>query len=66
MKKNLGSLDRIIRIVLVVVLTAAFITRAASGFWGILAISLGSVLVLSIVLNWCPIYALFGIKTCKK
>ncbi len=66
MKNNISSLDRILRIVLVVLLTAAFITRAAAGIYGILAISLGSVLVLSIVLNWCPIYALFGINSCKK
>ena len=59
MKKNVGGIDRTLRIMLGLVL----IGLAASGtvgWWGYL----GVVPLLTGLIGWCPPYALFGWNTC--
>ncbi|MBL4627048.1 MAG: DUF2892 domain-containing protein [Roseicyclus sp.] len=58
--RNLGTYDRIARLVvggLLVVLAAT----GTIGIWG----WLGAIFVATAVLNFCPIYRIFGLKTCK-
>ena len=65
MNKNMGTLDRIIRLVVVVIIAALYFTGQISG---IAATILGIVAVAFLVtslLGWCPIYLPFGISTCK-
>ena len=60
MKKNVGGIDRTLRIVLGLVL----IGLAASGtvgWWGYL----GVVPLLTGPIGWCPPYALLGWNTCS-
>jgi hypothetical protein len=60
MHKNIGTLDRALRIVVGLALIALAATGAA-GPWGwIGVVPLGTGLF-----SWCPAYNLFGIKTCK-
>jgi hypothetical protein len=60
MNKNVGSLDRALRIVAGLALIALAATGTV-GPWGWIGIvPLGTAL-----LGWCPAYTLFGIKTCK-
>ena len=58
--RNLGSADRIVRIVAgIVLLSLVFIgPQTAWGWLGV--IPLGTALA-----GWCPAYALFGVRTCK-
>jgi hypothetical protein len=59
MKANVGSIDRILRIVLGLVLMGlAFI--GTIGWWG----WLGAVALATGLVGWCPPYALLGISTC--
>ncbi len=60
MTQNLGKLDRLARLVLggVLVILAAF---GNIGIWGYL----GAILVATAFMNFCPIYRVFGIKTCQ-
>ena len=61
MKKNVGGIDRTLRIVLGLVL----IGLAASGtvgWWGYL----GVVPLLTGLIGWCPPYALLGWNTCSR
>ena len=60
MKRNLGTLDRVIRIVIGVALIAAAATGQI-GWWG----WLGAIPLLTGLFNFCPAYTLLGIKTCK-
>lgn len=64
MKKNMGSTDRIVRIVLAVILAALFFTNTVTGTLGIVLLVLAGVFVLTSVVSFCPLYAPFGIKTC--
>lgn len=60
MKANVGSIDRMLRVVVGLVLIGLAATGAV-GWWGWLGIiPLGTALV-----GWCPAYALLGIDSCK-
>ena len=60
--KNVGSVDKIIRIVLgVVLLSLLFILDGNIKFLGLI----GLVPLLTGVFGYCPLYSIFGIKTCK-
>ena len=59
MKNNVGSFDKIARIV--IGLAGAYYGYANESMWGLLAIiPLGTALMGS-----CPLYSIFGIGTCK-
>ena len=59
MKRNVGGIDRILRIVggLVLIALAATGTVGWWGWLGVVPLATGS-------LGWCPPYALLGINTC--
>ena len=60
MGKNVGTLDRIIRIVAGLALIAlVFVGPKTPWGW------IGVVPLVTALIGWCPAYTLFGIKTCK-
>lgn len=65
MKKNLGTLDKIIRITLALVLLGLYTTEIIAGTLGYIGLALASIFLLTSILNFCPLYAVVGIKTCK-
>ena len=65
MKKNMGSADRIIRIALAILFAALYFAGNVTGTLGLVLLVLGAVLLLTSVINFCPLYAIFGISTCK-
>lgn len=64
MKKNMGSLDKIIRIALAAVVVILYFTNVISGVFGIVLLVLAGVFVLTSLVSFCPLYAPFGISTC--
>lgn len=60
MTKNIGDIERIIRIVggLVLIALAATGTVGVWGWLGLVPLATGLV-------GWCPPYSLLGINTCK-
>lgn len=65
MKKNMSSLDRIVRIVIAAIAAYLYIGEIVPSPWGLIAIIAGGVLLATSVLNFCPLYRIFGISTCK-
>lgn len=65
MKNNVGTADRIIRIILAIVMAALYFTGTVTGTFGIVLVVLAGVFVLTSLIGFCPIYAILGIKTCK-
>lgn len=63
MKKNMGSLDRIIRIALVALVAVLYFTGVISGTWAIILGVVAVVLLLTSLVGVCPLYMLFGIST---
>ena len=66
MKKNMGSTDQIIRIILAIVFAALFFTGTISGTLGYVLLALGGIFVLTSVISFCPIYAIVGLNTCPR
>ncbi len=65
MKKNMGRNDRIIRVIIAVLVAALYFTNVITGVWGILLLIIAGVFVLTSMVSFCPLYAPFGISTCK-
>ena len=60
MKKNVGGIDRTLRIVIGLVLIGLAATGTV-GLWGYI----GNAPLLTGLVGWCPPYALLGWKTCS-
>ncbi len=66
MKKNMGSVDKIIRIIIAIVFAALYFMDMIPGTLGIILVVLATVFVLTSFISFCPFYILFGINTCSK
>lgn len=66
MKKNMGTADRAIRVVIALVLAGLYFGNVVGGTLGIVLLVLAGVFVLTSLISFCPLYLPFGIKTCKK
>jgi hypothetical protein len=60
MKKNVGSIERVIRVIAgIAILSFAFVgPQSPWAYLGIIPLATG-------LMGWCPAYALLGISTCK-
>lgn len=65
MKINMGSADRIIRLLLAAVFVALYFTGTITGTAGIVLLVLAGVFVLTSVVAFCPLYLPFGVRTCS-
>lgn len=64
MKKNMGSTDRILRIIIAAVFAILYFTGTVSGTLGLVLLILGAVFVLTSLMSFCPLYTIFGLSTC--
>ncbi|MEE4294402.1 MAG: DUF2892 domain-containing protein, partial [Xanthomonadales bacterium] len=60
MKKNVGNIERAIRIIVgLILISLVFIgPQSAWGWIGVIPLATG-------LIGWCPPYSLLGINTCK-
>ena len=65
MSVNVGSADRLIRIVLGLVLIILPFMSAWDTLGTIVSALIGAVLVVTALVRFCPAYRLLGIRTCK-
>ncbi len=66
MKKNVGSVDKVIRILIAAVIAVLFFMNVISGTLGIVLLAVAAILVLTSLFSFCPLYWLLGISTMKK
>jgi len=66
MKKNMGTIDKVIRILVAVVVVILYFTNVISGTLGIILLVLSAVFVATSLLSFCPLYLPLGISTRKK
>jgi len=64
MKKNMGNLDRIIRVLLAAVAAVLYFTNMLTGTLGIVALVVAVVFLLTSAVGFCPLYRLVGLSTC--
>ena len=65
MKKNMNSLDRVVRILLAVAFAVLYFTGTVTGTIGLVLLVLGGVFLFTALVSYCPLYAIFGLSTCK-
>lgn len=66
MKTNMGSADRVIRIIIAIVILGLYFTDIISGTTAIIGLVLAGIFILTSFLRFCPLYLPFGISTKKK
>lgn len=66
MKKNLGSADRFIRVMMAVAVAALYFTNIISGTVAIVLLILAAVFVITSLVGFCPLYLPFGLTTLRK
>jgi len=64
MKKNMGNIDRGIRVIVAIVIAALYFTGTLTGTLGIILLVLAGVFVLTSFVSFCPLYTLIGASTC--
>ncbi len=66
MTKNMGSLDRIIRVILAGLVVALYYANVISGTTAIILLILAVVFILTSLVSFCPLYLPFGLSTIRK
>ncbi|WP_304197490.1 DUF2892 domain-containing protein [Flavobacterium alvei] len=66
MKKNMGSADRISRILFAIVIGVLYFTKAIEGTAALILGAFAIVFLLTSLISFCPLYVPLGISTCKK
>ena len=65
MTKNMGIADRVIRVLVAIAITLLYMNGVITGTLGIVLLIVGGIFLATSLINFCPLYALFGISTCK-
>ncbi|HQE33618.1 MAG TPA: DUF2892 domain-containing protein [Flavobacterium alvei] len=66
MKKNMGSADRISRILFAIVIGVLYFTKAIEGTAALVLGAFAIIFLLTSLISFCPLYVPLGISTCKK
>lgn len=62
----MGSIDKAVRIVIALIIAILFYANVITGTLGIVLLVLAGVFVATSLINFCPLYSIFGVSTCKK
>lgn len=63
MKKNMGIVDRIIRVIIALVLIVLYGMNMFTGVIETVLLILAGIFILTSLVSFCPLYFPFGIKT---
>jgi hypothetical protein len=66
MKKNMGTIDKAIRILVAMVVVVLYFTHIIAGTLAIILLLLAGIFVVTSFLSFCPLYLPFGLSTKKK
>ncbi len=66
MKKNVGSTDKAVRIILAIIIAILYFTNVITGTLGIVLLVFAAILLLTAFIGFCALYAPFGISTCPR
>ena len=66
MIKNMGNIDKTVRILAAAIFVGLFITETVTGITGTVLMALAVVFILTSFMSFCPLYLPFKISTCKE
>ncbi|WP_304068326.1 YgaP family membrane protein [Pedobacter glucosidilyticus] len=62
----MGGLDRSLRVIIALVITLLYFNEMINGTSSMVLLVLAVVFVLTSLVSFCPLYALFKLNTCKR
>lgn len=65
MEKNMGSTDKGIRVLIAIVIALLYYFNVIEGTLAYILMGLAIVLLITSFINFCPLYTLIGVNTCK-
>lgn len=66
MKKNMGTIDKVVRILVAIIIAGLYFGNIISGTVAIILLILAGIFILTSFMSLCPLYYPFGISTRKK
>ena len=66
MKKNMGTIDKVIRILIAVVIAILWLANVISGTLAIVLLIIAGIFILTSFVSFCPIYRILGLSSRKK
>ena len=66
MKKNMGTIDKTIRILVAVVVVVLYFTHVISGVLAIILLVLSAIFIVTSLISFCPLYLPLGLSTRNK
>lgn len=66
MKKNMGAVDKSIRLVLVILIAILYLTGVISGTLGVILSVLAVIFLVTSFFGFCPLYVPLGLSTNRK
>ncbi len=66
MKKNMGSADKLVRVLIAVAISVLYYLGKIEGTLALVLLAFAFIFLLTSLVSFCPLYTIFGINTCKK
>ncbi|CAN5507907.1 DUF2892 domain-containing protein [soil metagenome] len=66
MKANMGTTDKVLRIIVALVIAGLYFANVISGTLAIILLVFAGIFIITSFLSFCPLYSPFGISTKKK
>lgn len=66
MKKNMGTIDKALRVLAAIAIAALYFMHVISGTLAIVLLAVAAIFILTSLVGTCPLYLPFGISTNKK
>jgi len=65
MKKNMGTIDRVFRVLVAVAIIVLYLANVISGIVAIILLAIAAIFILTSFISFCPLYYPFKISTKK-
>lgn len=66
MKKNMGSTDKIIRVLIAICIAILYLTKVITGTLALILLAFAIIFMITSFISFCPLYVPFKINTRKK
>jgi flagellar biogenesis protein FliO len=66
MKKNMGTADKVVRILAAIAIAGMYFAQVISGTLAIILLILAGIFIVTSFISFCPLYLPFGISTKNK
>jgi len=65
MKRNMGTTDKRVRILAALIIAGLYFADIITGTLGIVLMAVAVIFLFTSLINFCPLYSIFGLNTCK-